>query len=386
MSAKNVGIPFSDGMLITGEFTNATNQTGLNTDILRHGTRHAMRNGEEITIATPAPHVFPRGTTMPGFPIVINGSSVVINNYYNNVDQTSQNETTQVQENDRNREREYRRPAERSPDPFQSDIVLDPYRSTTYLGQPDRSHRNAFDRNERAHKPSVTWFVPMGASAAPTKIQPDTVHNPASVITLKEPNHVPPKEHDTPEYPEPDAPEDPTYEDERNVPPTDPDGAAATPADPLPVAPQTAFPIVKEKSSEPPEPPIADGIAIPGPTHVYEPLPLPNPNVKQSQNGFFKSAKSLWTSMTSKTPKSVVKQKRKTGKTTDETVEKKQPEQKEILKKPSEKKKENWFLKKFEKEKEKVQKISNNAKQKKDKVLKKVKNEGKKITKFFKKK
>jgi hypothetical protein len=382
MSDKNVGIPFSDGMLITGEFTNATNQTGLNTDILRHGTRHAMRNGEELTIADPEPHVFPRGTTMPAFPIVITGSSVVIKNYYNNVDQTSHR---QVQENN-NREREYRRPAERSPYPFQLNIVLDPYRSTSYLDQPERSHRNAFDRNERAHKPSVTWFVPMGASAAPTKIQPDTVHNPASVITLKEPDHVPPKEHDTPEYPEPDAPEDPTYEDERNVPPTDPDGAAATPADPLPVAPQTAFPIVKEKSSELAQLPIADGIAIPGPSHVDEPLPSPNPNVKQSQNGFFKSAKSLWTSMTSKTPKSVVKQKRKTGKTTDETVEKKQPEQKEILKKPSEKKKENWFLKKFEKEKEKVQKISNNAKQKKDKVLKKVKNEGKKITKFFKKK
>ncbi|EFX83167.1 hypothetical protein DAPPUDRAFT_316004 [Daphnia pulex] len=206
MSAKNIGIPFSDGMLITGEFTNATNQTGLNTEIFRHGTRHAMRNGEEITIATPAPHVFPRGTTMPAFPtIVITGSSVVINNHFNNVDQTSQNRsryTRQVQENDRNREREYRRPAERSPNPFQSDIVLDPYRPTSYLDQPERSHRNAFDRNERAHKPSVTWFVPMGASAAPTKIQPDAskfdFHNPASVITLKEPDHVPPEEYGNP--------------------------------------------------------------------------------------------------------------------------------------------------------------------------------------------
>jgi hypothetical protein len=156
-------------------------------------------------------------------------------------------------------------------------------------------------------------------------------------------HHVPPEndnpEKYPPEYPGPDTPGDPAYEDERNVPPTDPDGAAATPADPLPVAPQTAFPNVKEKSSEPAEPFIADGIAIPGPSHVDEPIPPPNPNVNLSKKGFFKSAKSLWTSMTSKTPKSVVKQKRKTGKTTDETVVKKETEKlKEVLKKPSEKK------------------------------------------------
>jgi hypothetical protein len=213
----------------------------------------------------------------------------------------------------------------------------------------------------------------MGASAAPTKIQPDAVH----------PGPEYPPEY-PPEYLEPDAPGDPTYEDERNVPPTD---AAATPADPLPVALQTAFPIVKEKSSELAQLPIADGIAIPGPSHVDEPLPSPNPNVNKSKKGFFKSAKSLWTSMTAKTPESVVKKKRKTGKTTDETVVKKETEKPtEVVKKPSEKKEENWFKKKFEKGKEKVRKINNNAKEKQDKVLKKVKNEGKKFTKFFKRK
>jgi hypothetical protein len=385
--SNNAGIPFSNGMLINGHTNNPSFQNSEESGI---PTMPATPNSNTNLLPAIIPNIILTNCTL-----YVNCKNTRTRNFQTDNRDNTGRELAQVSrkpngiQNQTGYDGIENHPVSRPTEnrwPVLSDLLSDVNRP----GHHNRPTQHQPPEGNESHQHHHSGREPAGMIPVPKSVSWD--------IPFRDPiTHIPPENDNRrndrndpgpeypPEYPEPDAPGDPTYEDERNVPPTDPEVAAATPADPLSVAPQTAFPIVKEKSSKPAEPFIADGIAIPGPSHVDEVLAPPNSIDHQSKKGFFKSAKSLWTSMTAKTPESVVKQKRKTGKTTDETVEKKQPEQQKEVE-PSEKKEENWLQKKIKKGKEKVKKISNNAKAKKDKVLKKVKSEGKKLTTFFKKK
>jgi predicted aspartyl protease len=237
--SKNLGVPFSNGMLINGDTLGITinprTQTpssgistmpatpNSNTNLLPIPDRPDLYNNQTFHNQRPvfwdAPcgmrHAMPENqrclNTTANITIICQATTVSVS-VVERQREFTQTRTRQQQNNDNMVfQREYRRPQEHAVR-FRHPNQFDRFPDNQFCNQ------HHLDRNERAHKPSVTWLIPMGASAAPTKIQPDakssatpdtgtrlktTKHtdskNPARVIKLKKPDHnTPPAERDNP--------------------------------------------------------------------------------------------------------------------------------------------------------------------------------------------